>query len=196
VKIIVTAEKNERMNKEIQNSISEVSGADIIKCYQCGKCSAGCPLASDMDYTPSYIVRMLQTGDAGLKEKVLRSYSIWLCLTCEMCVSRCPMEIDIPHLMDYLRENSLVRNMVNPRAKKIIAFHKSFLNTIIGNGRLYEIGLLVKYKLKTYALLQDLTLAPAMLTRGKLNILPERIRGRKILASMFKNTVKKGKEPV
>ena len=48
------------------------------------------------DYPPSVIMRMLQTGNPVLEDKVLRSFSIWVCLTCEMCFARCPMSIDIP----------------------------------------------------------------------------------------------------
>ncbi len=105
------------------------TAVSVIRCYQCGKCSAGCPLAADMDYPPSLIMRMLQTGAADLEEKVLRSYTIWLCLSCEICFARCPMEIDIPKLMDFLRGESLRRKMVSPKAKEILAFHRSFLDT-------------------------------------------------------------------
>jgi len=84
------------------------------KCYQCGKCSAGCPVADEMDLPPSMVLRLLQTEDPANDEKVLRSHSIWLCVTCEMCLSRCPMEIDIPSMMDFLRQKSRSEKKVNP----------------------------------------------------------------------------------
>ncbi|MFN8210428.1 MAG: 4Fe-4S dicluster domain-containing protein [Bacteroidales bacterium] len=164
------------------------TGVAVSKCYQCGKCSAGCPLSGEMDYPPSYIMRMLQTGDPELEEKVLRSFSIWVCLTCEMCYARCPMSIDIPQMMDFLRQKSLAEKKVHPDAKKILAFHKSFLNSIKLTGRLYEIGLLVDYKARTLKLMQDMILAPKMLVRGKLNIFPEMIRDRSAVASIFKKS--------
>ena len=162
----------------------------VQKCYQCGKCTAGCPVSYEMDYPPSMTLRLLQTNDTANEEKVLRSHSIWICVTCEMCLSRCPMEIDIPSMMDYLRQRSLKEKKVNPKAKNIIAFHKSFLNSIKFTGRLYEIGLVINYKLKSLNLMQDVLLAPKMLTRGKLPIFPEIIKGVPQIKRIFKRTSK------
>ena len=93
------------------------TGVIINKCYQCGKCSAGCPVAEEMDYPPSLVMRMLQTDDPKHYEKLLRSMSIWLCVSCEMCLTRCPMEIDIPTLMDNLRQRSYKAKKTNPQAR-------------------------------------------------------------------------------
>ncbi|HVN59520.1 MAG TPA: 4Fe-4S dicluster domain-containing protein [Bacteroidales bacterium] len=175
----------------LQAEIQDGTGVTVNKCYQCGKCSAGCPLSEEMDFPPSFLMRMLQTGDPGLEEKVLRSFSIWVCLTCEMCYARCPMSIDIPQMMDYLRQKSLREKKVHPDAKKILAFHKSFLDSIKYSGRLYEIGLLVDYKARTLKIMQDMVLAPKMLLRGKLNIFPEMIRDRRGVASFFNKSNKK-----
>lgn len=167
------------------------TGVQANKCYQCGKCSAGCPLSVEMDLPPSQIMRLLQTGMPGDEERVLRSYSIWLCLACEMCLSRCPMEIDIPRVMDYLRQESVRRKLQHPKAKKIIAFHRSFLDSIKTTGRLYEVGLVVDYKMRTGTLLQDVLTAPGMFTRGKLAIFPEMIKGRNQMKSIFKKSMKR-----
>jgi len=175
----------------LQADIQHGTGVSVSKCYQCGKCSAGCPLSEEMDFPPSYVMRMLQTEDHDMEEKVLRSFSIWVCLTCEMCFARCPMSIDIPQMMDFLRQKSLREKKVHPDAKKILAFHKSFLDSIKYTGRLYEIGLLVDYKARTLKIMQDMSLAPKMLARGKLNILPEMIKDRRGVASIFNKSNKK-----
>jgi len=151
-------------------------------------------MVTEMDYSPSLSMRMLQTNSSVNDERLIRSYTIWLCVTCEMCISRCPMEIDIPKVMDYLREKSLNQRKANPKAKNIIAFHKSFLNSIRRTGRLYEVGLLMDYKARTMMLMQDLSLAPVMFLKGKLNIIPEMIRNRRVISSIFKKTQRKKKE--
>lgn len=174
----------------LEYSIEKDVNVRARKCYQCGKCSAGCPVASDMDLPPSIVMRLLQTGTPDTDEQVLRSYSIWLCLACEMCLTRCPMEIDIPSVMDYLRQRSLSEKKNNLKAANIIAFHKSFLNSIRYTGRLFELGLIIDYKRQSLRLLQDISLAPRMITRGKLHFFPEIIRNRTHLAGIFKKTHK------
>ncbi len=166
---------------------------DVIsrKCYQCGKCSAGCPVADEMDLPPSMVMRLLQTENKANDDKILRSYSIWLCVTCEMCLGRCPMEIDIPSVMDYLRQKSMKERKANPKAKNIIAFHKSFLNSIKYTGRLFELGLTLDYKRRSLSLMQDISLAPRMISRGKLHFIPEIIKGRHHIGMIFKKTRKK-----
>jgi heterodisulfide reductase subunit C2 len=144
-----------------------------------------------MDFPPSVVMRMIQTEDPDEKEKLLRSMSIWLCVSCEMCLQRCPMEIDIPTLMDYLRQKSMAAKKQNPKAKKIIAFHKAFLDSINTTGRLYEVGLVVDYKLRSGAFMQDVSVAPEMFMKGKLSLTPEMIRNRKKISDIFKKTIKK-----
>ncbi len=181
----------------LSGEITLDTGVIINKCYQCGKCSAGCPVATEMDYPPSLVMRMLQTDDPSHYDKLLKSMSIWLCVSCEMCLTRCPMEIDIPVLMDYMRQKSYKAKKTNPLAKKIISFHKSFLDSINYTGRLYEMGLIVDYKMRTGAMTQDVAVAPKMFIKGKLNPVPELIKGRKKVAAIFnriQNNNKEGKQ--
>jgi len=178
---------------ELSTKVRQQTEVNVIECYQCGKCTAGCPVSERMDLRPSVIMRMLQTGDAVAEDEILRSLSIWLCLTCETCYSRCPMELDIPKVMDYLRQRSLNEGKVHREARDIVAFHKSFLNTVESNGRLHEMGLVIDYKLHSGNLLQDVMLAPEMFSKGKLHILPERIKDRKGLSRLFKGQPKNNK---
>lgn len=172
----------------LAEQLRQRTGISAAHCYQCGKCSAGCPLAAEMDYPPSVIMRMLQTGRPELEDKVLSSYSIWLCLSCETCYTRCPMEIDIPTLMDDLRRRALRLKKVHPKAKDIIAFHRSFLDSIKFTGRLYEVGLIVDYKTRTRHLLQDVLMAPVLFFKGKLGLLPHAVKDRSNLSRIFAKT--------
>lgn len=182
------------MDKEdLSFKVSQLTGVNIKECYQCGKCTAGCPVADRMDIRPSMIMRMLQSGDVASEDEILKSNSIWLCLTCETCYSRCPMELDIPKVIDYLREKSYAEGKVNREASDIVTFHKSFLNTIGRNGRLHEVSLVLDYKVHSGNLFQDITLAPEMYAKGKLSILPERIKDQKGLSRLFKDQFKKRK---
>jgi heterodisulfide reductase subunit C len=173
----------------LSSSILQNTGVNSARCYQCGKCSAGCPLADDMDYTSNTVMRMLQVEEDKEDKQLLQSQAIWLCVSCEMCISRCPMEIDIPKVMDYLRVRSLKEGLQNKKAaKNIIPFHRSFLDMIRWTGRSYEVGLVADYKLRSKHFFQDLTLVPKMLSHGKLPIFPEPIKRRKNIREIFKNT--------
>jgi len=83
--------------------VEEISGQDLLACNQCGKCSAGCPVVAMMDLLPSQVIRMAQLG----MEEVLESNTIWICASCLTCVTRCPKGVDLPRLMEALRQISL-----------------------------------------------------------------------------------------
>ena len=175
----------------LSNEIIANTGVNSARCYQCGKCSAGCPLADDMDFTSNTVMRMLQVEDEETDRALLQSETIWLCVSCETCISRCPMEIDIPQVMDYLRQKSIRENLQNKRAaKNIIPFHRSFLDSVRYTGRLYEVGLIAGYKARTLNLLQDLNIAPRMFMKGKLPLFPEMIKGKKQMSNIFKKMKK------
>jgi len=182
----MSASTQHRIHPEtLSDHVQDATGESVFNCYQCGKCTAGCPLAAEMDYAPNQILRLLQLGLPGMEEEILRSLSIWLCLTCETCAARCPQEVELPKIMDYLRQQSLQRGLVHPKARDILAFHEAFLDSIRKNGRLHEVGLISAYKLRTFHLLQDVLVAPKLLARGKLSLLPHGIAGKADVARIF-----------
>jgi len=89
-----------KLQNDILKRVEEMSGQDIMACYQCGNCSAGCPAAGAMDLLPNQIIRMLQLG---LLEEALAARAIWYCATCLQCESRCPKGIDLSRLTEALR---------------------------------------------------------------------------------------------
>lgn len=81
--------------------VQELSGQNLLACYQCGKCSAGCPAVSQMDILPNQIIRFAQLG---LKEDLLHSKAIWICASCFTCNARCPKGINIAEVIEALRQ--------------------------------------------------------------------------------------------
>lgn len=175
----------------LKSLVQKETGISPMDCYQCGKCSAGCPMSTEMEYPPSVIMRMLQTGDRDLAEKIISSNAIWFCLTCEMCYGRCPMEIDIPKIMDFLRGEAIKQHKVPGGSKNILSFHKAFLDSIKLNGKLHEVGLIIDYKMRSFKLMQDVALAPKMFLKGKLAIFPKKNKGMKNIKSIFAKTLNK-----
>ena len=149
------------------------TGLNPARCYQCGKCSAGCPMAEETALRPHDVMRLVNTGQ---RERLLDDESIWLCLTCETCSARCPNGCDPARTIDALREMAMAEDPGSvPR--RIGAFHRSFLDQIRLTGRSFELGLVAEYKLRTGALFQDVTAVPGMVARGKLGFIPHPIEG-------------------
>jgi len=86
--------------------VQAISGQNIGLCYQCGKCSATCPLAAYMDLLPHQVVRMLQLGI----EQVFDANSYWLCAACFSCETQCPRGIDVSRICEALRTIRLRAN--------------------------------------------------------------------------------------
>lgn len=159
-----------------------ITGQDPAQCYQCGKCSAGCPVREFAEDAPNRVVRYVQLG---FYDKALQSNTVWLCAGCQTCSGRCPKDFHLAQFMDAMREMGTKRHIVT-KEKKTVAFHESFLDQIKWNGRSHEFGMVLEYKLKTMDLFKDVDLVPGMLSRGKLSILPEKIKDGNSVKKLFK----------
>lgn len=97
---------------DLVKRVEELSGQSLAACYQCGKCSAGCPVVEEMDIVPSEVIRLLQLGQM---EQVLESKTIWICASCLQCASRCPKGVEFSSICDALRAIVLRRRLSTPR---------------------------------------------------------------------------------
>jgi heterodisulfide reductase subunit C2 len=168
----VTNQSGAMSRSEAVTRLLEETRSAAARCYQCGKCSAGCPMAAEMTLPPHDLMRLTARGRFG---EVLSADSLWLCLTCETCSTRCPTGTDPAAIIDTLREAAVLDGRLDvPRT--IAAFHRSFLDQLLLTGRLYEAGFFAEYKLRSRALLADMGNAPGLLRRGKLHPLPHRVR--------------------
>jgi heterodisulfide reductase subunit C2 len=176
-----------------RESIEKECGKKVSNCYQCGKCSAGCPLSFQMDYLPNQIIRMIQLG---MEKQVLSSKTIWLCSSCLTCSSRCPREIDIAEIMDHLRRLAHAKQVMPPEEFKIPLFNKLFLFNIKMFGRLYEMGLIGMFNMFSGEFFQDMSLAPKMFLKRKIGIFPHRAKNMKEVREIFNktDTLDKGKK--
>ncbi len=145
-------------------------GAPVSACYQCLRCSAGCPMLSFMDLSPNRVIRMVQWG---LDDEALKSGTIWMCASCQTCTTRCPNEIEIAHVMDRLRQESRARGIACPEPH-VSKFHAAFIKEI-RRGRVHELSLIVRYKFATGRFFADAKLGRAMLARGRIKLLPSRL---------------------
>ena len=170
----------------LADRVREVTGVNVTECYQCGKCTAGCPMARFMDLSPSQVMRLLQIGDEAARQRLLRSRALWVCAGCLTCTQRCPKSLDPAAVMDALREMANREGTVPHDMKRVLAFHKAFLKTVEYAGRMSEVPLTGLYKMTSFDLFSDVLLAPVMLAKGKLPFVPSVIGGRKEIRDIFK----------
>lgn len=172
----------------------------VSACYQCKKCSAGCPLTFAMDLYPDQVIRLALLGQEAT---VLACRTIWVCSACETCTTRCPNQIDIAGVMDWLKEEALRRGYASPQPA-VTRFHQTFLDTVrLAGGRLSEPLLLGLYqlkrggtlaKLKSGELGEDLRLAWALARRRRLvPRLPVRLKGARAVKDIFAKSQKQEK---
>ena len=149
---------------ELMQYIETLAHTSVVDCYQCGKCTAGCPQGSAMRYGPQSIIQMVK------RDQVIRAAqkdSIWQCLSCYTCTARCPKSVNITGIMDALKQFSIEKNIYSDRFKRTIMFQKAFLANIRRNGRTNELELVVSYKFRgffndfnPFSAIQDATLGP------------------------------------
>jgi heterodisulfide reductase subunit C len=120
-----------RLDPGFRNEIvAEPGGERFMRCFSCGTCVAGCPVAGTTEkYNPRRVVRMALLG---MRQEVLTSEFVWLCSTCYTCYERCPQDVHIPELMNAIR-NIAVREGHTP------ATFRQQAELLRDHGRLYEI---------------------------------------------------------
>lgn len=87
-------------NKNQKEQVLRMSGVNPLKCMRCGKCSATCPSYDEMEYHPHQFVYMVETGDI---DALMKSDSIYKCLSCFACVDRCPRGVEPAKLVETIR---------------------------------------------------------------------------------------------
>lgn len=157
------------LSTDLAERIRSATGENVFLCYQCIKCTSGCPLAEYFDLAPNQVLRAAQLG---MEERLFDSRTPWLCASCQTCTTRCPQGIDVARVMDFLVAEARRRG-IPPKVPEVALFHKVFLRDVDILGRAYELGLMAEMNLRTGHITKDLDLGLEMFRRGKLRILPE-----------------------
>ncbi len=176
-------------NSSFRKQVDAQSGETIAACYQCEKCTNGCPLAFAMDIVPHKLMRSVHLG---LKDEVLSSDTIWVCASCETCTTRCPNGIDIAHVMDSLRQISQSEGIKASQAQVPI-FHRAFLASVKRFGRVHEGEMAAVYALRTGGLKRLMGMGGMgldMFKKGQIKILPN--RPNKQVRDIFRAAERKG----
>lgn len=159
-------------------------------CFQCRKCTNGCPVVDAMDLAPDRLVRMVLLGQRDL---VLGCNAIWICIGCETCTTRCPNKIKIAEMMDGLKEMAIQEGIACPQPQ-IRTLHETFLKNVRKRGRVHELGFIrkfmvesgeVKRKWKRGEFGYDVRLGLKMAAKRRYTLKPSKIDGREEIREML-----------
>ncbi len=151
------------------------SGIPISRCYQCLKCSNGCPVVRFMDFMPHEVIRYIQWGQA---QRILHAGTMWVCSTCATCATRCPNGIDVTGFMNFLK-NKIFEMGLPPKDRQVAAFHKAFVSGLLQQGHNNELLLMARYflkrrnfleRLRNGSLISELSLGWHLFRKGRIKI--------------------------
>ena len=160
--------------------IGQDAGVNFKDCYQCGKCTAGCPLSSAMDLMPREVIRFLQLGAV---QTVLSAKTPWICAQCEVCSTRCPQNVDICSTMRAVRLAARNAGIVPIREAEI--FEETFIKNVRKHGVSNEQYLAAAYNMKSGHFTQDMGNAKRMLSRKMVGIGVHNSKGRADVAKVI-----------
>lgn len=171
--------------------VAETPGATHLElCLQCGTCGGSCPSGPDMDRTPRALFAMIE---AGMKDQVLRSNTPWYCVSCYYCMVRCPQEIKVTDIMYTLKRLAIREGYYREStASDAPDFSETFIDYVENYGRSFEIGLATRYHLRHHPLkmVGMAGMGLGMLRRGRMDIIPNRIKN----LGQLQAIIKKAKE--
>ena len=90
------------LSTDLSKEIREECGENVYLCYQCERCSSGCPTVPAMRYRPAQMMRLAQFG---LEDMLATDASIWRCVGCDNCTEHCPHDLSVRRLVEVMRQH-------------------------------------------------------------------------------------------
>jgi len=116
--------------RSLLKEVMDRSGQNILACYQCRRCAAGCPVGEETGVTPDRLIRMVLLGD---REEALSNLLVWKCVACYTCGTRCPNNIQTARIIDALKQMSKELH-IEPLTPRIADFHAAFMKATENKG--------------------------------------------------------------
>lgn len=167
------------------NEMAAHPGGETLRaCIQCGTCAGSCPAANEMQFSPRAINAMVK---AGMRDEVLSSNSMWLCLSCYLCTERCPKGVKVTDIMYALKRLAIRHdgeNYWNPTP----VLERTFVDCVNLTGRLPEMGVTGGYFWRTnpFKALKMLPMGLKLLSHHRLPLVPSRVKGMRDLRAMIR----------
>jgi heterodisulfide reductase subunit C len=179
----------DRTDNRLEQEVKELLGIDVNTCMECGKCTGGCSNGHLFDFTPRKIVQLVKLG---AEQTLMNMDALWICLSCHLCIDRCPSGIDIPRILDYFREKAR-RSGIPATRQAVSLFHELMLEQIRNRGRVSEVALMMRFNSATGRLTKDAGIGLKMFLKGMLNPFPSSVRDRKAVRRLYEIIAGSGK---
>lgn len=183
--------------KSFLKEVSDRSGQNLMSCYQCRRCAAGCPVGDETGLTPDRLVRMILLGE---KDDALNNLLVWKCVACYTCGTRCPNSIHTSRINETLKQMSKEFH-IEPKIPRVLSFHASFMKAVSHFGRNNELEFMALYEIENTkkgglrALMEDLKslskLGIAMLTKKRMHFKLDRTKGNAEIKRLYKKSANK-----
>jgi heterodisulfide reductase subunit C len=175
----------------LDHSFAETVAPDrekLLTCIQCGTCTASCPTAYAMDFTPRQLVRLVQVG---LRDDALHSRTFWLCTNCYSCTIRCPRGIALTETMAALKRLAIAEGVEGKEKDYVSSFYQAFMETVRRHGRNYEPEFLLRYFFRTnlLGLLSQAPLGLSMWLKGRLGLSPHVVKAKAEIETIFRKSM-------
>lgn len=175
----------------LDHSFAETVAPDrekLLTCIQCGTCTASCPTAYAMDYTPRQLWRLVQVG---LRDEALHSRTFWLCTNCYSCTVRCPRGIALTETMAALKRLAIAENVGGKEKEHVSHFYRAFMETVRRHGRNFEPELLLRYFIETnpLGLVGQAPLGVTMWRHGRIALTPRPNQAQADVETIFRKAL-------
>ena len=182
-----------QQSNKLLKEVEEMTHTPVGSCYQCGKCTGGCPVSAEQAGGPREVIRLIQLG---CLHDALQAAAAWRCVGCLTCGCRCPLGIEVPKVMDAVRQigrRECVK--LDEDSMKMASFVEAFLNGVHDYGRLYEPTMMVEYNVNSGYLVTNFHKGLAFLAHRKLTAWPVRVRKIARLRRMFERIAEEEEWP-
>lgn len=166
---------------EVLKDVKKKAGKSLSRCLHCNTCGGGCPFSGYMEPKPNGVIRMIQLG---LRKEVLECPTPWICVGCYTCTVQCPMAIDIPGVMDAVRQLAVAEN-ADIAEPDVFNFHKEVIRSVERYGRTHKLGIMMRYKMKTKDWFTDIITGARMFAKRKLEVMPSRVKDSNAIRGLF-----------
>jgi heterodisulfide reductase subunit C len=191
--LVYGVETSNALLKEVMDR----SGQNLMSCYQCRRCAAGCPVGDESGVTPDRLVRMVLLGE---KDSALNNLLIWRCVACYTCGTRCPNNIQTARINETLKQMAKEAHM-DPNIPRVASFHSSFVKSVSHFGRSNELEFMALYEIENFkkgglnALKEDIKstskLGRSMLRKKRMHFKLDRTKGRSEMKRLFKKAAER-----